>query len=263
MTEYMKITSRKNETVIRTAALLKRGERNERRAFITEGMKLFLEAHSAGFCPSEVFVREDFLKTPDGKRFVSLNRCEKTYTVTREVYDKMTDESSPEGLLCVFEQFALTPFKNSVILLLEDIRDPGNLGTILRSAAAFGAREVVGTGCSDGFSPKTVRATMGALFRLPYTSFDTLEEAVSYVKGTTDKLYAACLSERACDIAEVDTSTACVMIGNEGHGLSAEAVKHCEREVIIPIEAVESLNASTAASIILYDAFRKRNANGK
>ncbi len=258
MIEYKKITSRQNEIIKNTAALLKRSGRLEQSAFITEGMKLFVEAHSAGFVPRQVFVREDFLKTEDGKIFVSLNTCEKNFEVTGEVYEKLTDENAPTGLLCVFDKFALKPCRDSVTLLLENMRDPGNLGTVLRSAAAFGAREVVGVGCCDLFSPKTVRATMGALFRIPFVSFDTLSEGLDYVRQSSDKVYAAALSERAVDIALVDTSRECVMIGNEGHGLSQEAIDASDGEIIIPIEAVESLNASTAASIILYDAFRKR-----
>ena len=258
MKEYLKITSRKNETVKQCACLLTKRGRDESGAFITEGMKLFLEAHLAHFVPTSVFVREDFLKTPDGKRFQELNTCETVYEVTGEVYEKLSDETSPTGLLCVFDKFTLLPEKNSTILLLEDMRDPGNLGTVLRSAAAFGAREVVGVGCADVFSPKTVRATMGAVFRMPYRQFTDIDQALSYVRENCDKVYAAALSKRAVDIAEVDTSRACVMIGNEGHGLSSEAIEKSDGEIIIPIEAVESLNASTAASVILYDAARKR-----
>ncbi len=260
MTDFIKITSRKNDAVLRCASLLKNKGREEENAFITEGIKLFLEADSAGFVPREVFVSEDFLKSESAEKFISKNTCPKVYEVTREVYEKISDENSPEGLLCVFDKFSLVPEKDSVTILLEDMRDPGNLGTVLRSAAALGAREVVATGSCDVFSPKVVRATMGAIFRIPFTAFDTVDDAISYARTTSGKVYAAALSEVARDIAEVDTSRACVMIGNEGHGLSQNAISQSDGEVIIPIEAVESLNASVAASIVLYDSMRKRNA---
>ncbi len=258
MSEYIKITSRKNETVLRAVTLKKSKGRNEENAFFTEGMKLFEEAVSAGFAPRAVFVTEDFLTTPAAQKFKDLNSSLKTYEVTREVYEKISDEDAFEGVFAVFDKFEISPFKNSISLILENIQDPGNLGTILRSAAALGAREVVGVACADVFSPKTVRSTMGAIFRMPYKSFDTIEKAVEYVRHTHDRIYAATLTPDAVEVMSVDTSHACVMIGNEGHGLSDKAISLSEKQIIIPIEAVESLNASAAATVILYDSLLKR-----
>lgn len=258
MSEYIKITSRKNEAVMTAAALKKSKGRNEQNAFFTEGMKLFCEALSAGFTPREVFVTEQFLNSGAGERFIKLNTSPRTYETTREAYEKISDEDAFEGVFAVFDKFEICPVKNSISLILENIQDPGNVGTILRSAAALGAREVVGVECADLFSPKAVRSTMGAIFRMPYKSVDTIEEAVEYVSKTHKNIYAATLTPDAVDVMRVDTSSACVMIGNEGHGLSDKAISLSKKQIIIPIEAVESLNASAAAAVILYDSFLKR-----
>lgn len=249
--EKIIITSRKNDTVKEVCALSSSKGRMEQNAFFIEGVKLWREAADAGFSPKAVFLTEDVSEEILGDGCV-----DSFHSVTREVYEKMSEQSAPEGCLFVFEKFQLEPKKDSSTLLLEGIQDPGNLGTILRSAAAFGCREVVGVGCCDVFSPKCTRATMGALFRVPYKAFDTLDEALSYLGSV--KLYAAALSEDAVDFSEEDTSRACIMIGNEGHGLSAEALERSDKRIIIPIESVESLNASVAASILLCDAARKR-----
>ena len=259
MTNFIDITSRKNEIVLRVASLQKSRARDELGLFVTEGIKLFLEAADAGFVPTEVFVTEDFIKSEAFEKFLSENKCPKLYRVTGSVYEKMTTESAPEGILCVFNKFSLDSTRDFLTILVENIQDPGNLGTILRSAAAFGAREVVAVSSCDVFSPKTVRATMGALFRIPYKTFDNISSAVSYVRERGAKVYAAALSPESKDFLEVDTSCACVMIGNEGHGLSPEALSLSDAQLIIPIKGVESLNASVAASIFLYDAMRKRN----
>jgi len=249
MTEALRITSRKNDTVKRVASLSTSKGRDAEGCFFTEGIKLYREAVAAGFVPLEAFIADSF-SSPDEIVAKTL------YSVTDEVYEKMTSQSAPEGLLCVFEKFTLTPERDSCVLLLEEMQDPGNLGTVLRSAAAFGCRQVIGVSSSDVWSPKCVRATMGAVFRMPYKAFDSIDEALSTVQDR--KIYAAALTEEARDVAEFDTSRACIMIGNEGHGLSEKALNKSDAQVIIPISDVESLNASTAASVILYDAMRKR-----
>ncbi len=249
MTEKIRITSRKNDTVKRVASLSTSKGREETGCFFTEGIKLYREAVSAGFVPTEAFVADSF-SSPDEIK------AETLYSVTDEVYEKMSGQSAPEGLLCVFKKFTLTPERDSCVLLLEEMQDPGNLGTVLRSAAAFGCRQVIGVSSSDVWSPKTVRATMGAIFRMPYVSFDSIDTALESVSGM--KIYAAALTSDAQDVADFDTSRACIMIGNEGHGLSEKALEKSHARIIIPISNVESLNASTAASVILYDAMRKR-----
>lgn len=247
----IRITSRKNDNVKRVASLSTAKGREETGLFITEGVKLYREAVSAGFVPAEAYISDSYA----GEEI----KAETLYSVTDEVYEKMSTQSSPEGVLCVFEKFELEAKKDSCVLLLENMQDPGNLGTVLRSAAAFGCRLVIGVGCCDAFSPKSVRATMGAVFRVPYRAVDSLDEAVEELGDIP--IYAAALTEDAVDMAEEDTSRALIMIGNEGHGLSQRALEISDKRIIIPIEQVESLNASGAATVLLYDSMRKREKN--
>lgn len=248
MSDVIRITSRQNPSLKRVVSLSTAKGRAVENAFFTEGRKLWREAASAGFTPSEVWVSDSYR----GERPVA----ETVYSVPDEVYAKISEQSAPEGLLCVFDKFGIEPVKDSCTLILEEMQDPGNLGTVLRSAAAFGCREVVGVCSCDLFSPKTVRASMGAVFKVPYKAFDSLDEALSYIGEKP--LFAAALSDTATEIDKVDLSRACIMIGNEGHGLSDKALEKSDCQIIIPIENIESLNASTAASVILYEAMRCR-----
>lgn len=248
MSDTIRITSRQNPALKRAASLSGTKGRDAENAFFTEGVKLWREASSAGFIPREVWVSDSYRG--------EIPEAEAVYSVPDDVYAKISEQSAPEGLLCVFDKFNVEPTKDSCTLILEEMQDPGNLGTVLRSAAAFGCREVVGVRSCDLFSPKTVRASMGAVFKVPYKAFNTLDEALSYIGEK--QIYAAALSDTATEIDKLDLSRACIMIGNEGHGLSDEALEKSDRQIIIPIENIESLNASTAASVILYKAMTDR-----
>lgn len=247
--EKIRITSRKNEIIKKVAALSTAKGRSEQNAFFCEGLKLYKEGELAGIFPRMAFAADSFQSTHEIKADI-------LYSVTDEVYEKLSEQSSPEGLLCVYDKFELTTNKQSATLLLENMQDPGNLGTILRSAAAFGARQVIGVSSCDLFSPKTVRASMGAVFKVPYKSFESLDGALEYLGDT--ELLAAALTDDAVDFLDTDTSHSCIMIGNEGHGLSQKALEKSHKRIIIPISDIESLNAATASAILLYDSYRKR-----
>ena len=155
MSEKIRITSRQNPSVKRVVTLSGTKGRAAENAFFTEGVKLLGEALSAGFVPREVWISDSYRgDVPD---------VGAVYSVPDEVYEKMSEQSAPEGRLCVFDKFVIEPTKDSCTILLEEMQDPGNLGTVLRSAAAFGCREVIGVCSCDPFAPKTVRASMGAV----------------------------------------------------------------------------------------------------
>ena len=246
------ITSRKNKAVLDVVDLHSKKGRDEQGLFFTEGAKLFEEATSAGRVPIRVFVTQRFLDSHG-------DIGSEVIRVTDEVYDKMTDEGAPEGILAVFEkQVPSVVAKDSCILLLEGIQDPGNLGTLLRCAVAFGVSEVLTVGCADLYGPKTVRSTMGAIFKIPCRAFDTIDSAVSYAREHCDTVIATALHADSVSLEEVDTSRAVIMIGSEGRGLSERAIELSDKRVIIPIENIESLNASVAGAICMYDSMQKR-----
>ena len=142
-------------------------------------------------------------------------------------------------------------------LVVETIQDPGNLGTILRTANALGMDTVILTGdCADVYNPKTVRATMGAVFR---QRFYVMERSAlrAYLDQSGMKLYGAALSEKSVDIRRLPLENAAVAIGSEGQGLSAELLAMCDGELIIPMNAqCESLNAAVAAAIVMWELTR-------
>lgn len=251
----IEITSRKNKTVLDALALHEKKTRDREGRFFIEGAKLFGEALSSGRKPLRVFVTE--------KYFALHPEVEELDTgvirVTDEVFAKITDESAPEGIFAIFEKKNIKPVTElSAILILEGIQDPGNVGTLLRSAVAFGVREVITVDCADIYSPKTVRASMGAIFKIPCTAFSDIETAVDYARGVADVVVATALHADSVSVAEVNTATAAIMIGSEGRGLSERAIALADKKVIIPIENIESLNASVAGAICMYDAMLKR-----
>ena len=142
-------------------------------------------------------------------------------------------------------------------VLLENVQDPGNVGTVIRTAAALGFDSVILCGaCADVYSPKTARATMGAIFRENIVRMD-IAAAAEYIHSRGMKLYGAALSERAADIRTAELNNAVVAIGSEGRGLSEQVLGACEKTLKIPMNPrCESLNAAVAATVVLWEMYR-------
>ena len=148
-----------------------------------------------------------------------------------------------------------TSVKNAIVL--ENVQDPGNVGTVIRTANAMGIDAVVLIGdCADLYSPKTVRASMGGIFRQRVLEMN-IEELNNYVNQNSLRLYGAALSDKAEDIRKIDMSSLAVAVGSEGKGLSNELLNICTGQLIIPMQPnCESLNAAVAASIIMWELNR-------
>ncbi len=141
-------------------------------------------------------------------------------------------------------------------LLLDGVQDPGNVGTMLRTADAFGWTVFLLPGCADINNPKTVRAAMGVHFRRAIYR-DTLSHAAALIRGAAIPLYATALAEDTADLRSVDLSRCAVIIGSEGRGVSEEALALCDRTLRIPMaETCESLNAAAAAAVVLWEGAR-------
>ncbi len=247
----MIITSRKNPMVQWAYSLRDKRVRDSEGVFFTEGKKLYDEGIMSGRVPVTAFVLKEYCEV----------KAEELYEVSPEVYDKITDEKSPEGIFAVWKKPEFDDNrKRSSVILLEELQDPGNMGTILRTATAFGVREVLLVNCVDPYSPKAVRSSMGAVFKIPVTHFDSIDEAVDYSRKITDSVIATALHTDSKDISDTDTAYATIMIGNEGRGLSERAVSLADVKAIIPMENTESLNASVAATVFMYDSMIKRKA---
>lgn len=245
------ITSKSNPHIIHACSLSKRKYREQYGLFFFEGIKLFREALDAAVNIKEVFVTE--------KALASYPECadiDTAYLVTDEVYAKITDESAPQGIFSVAEiPIKKAPASGSRIII-ESVRDPGNVGTILRSALAFGIGEVFfSSDCADPWSPKVCRAAMGALFRQPFSCEKNTLGVIDKLRNNGYNLFAAALSDGSRPLNEIEVSEkTCFVIGNEGSGLRSETVAACDGQVIIPIsEQSESLNAAVAASVLMWE----------
>lgn len=246
MTEQF-ISSRKNPLLQQTRRILtSRREREETGLFAGEGTKLLAEA--VRYAPEwlhTVFLAEGVeQETPEHVRRVRL---------PRELLDSLSTMDAPQGaiFLCRMpEEPEFVPKPGT--LLLDGLQDPGNLGTILRTADALGTSVVLLEGCADRFSPKTVRATMGALFRRPSYRMDWEASRDAFHQAGIPIAVTA-LSPRAEDIREADVSKMAVVIGSEGRGVRPEVLEQADRELIIPMDPhCESLNAAVAATIVLW-----------
>lgn len=268
------ITSRQNPLVMLTASLAERKYRRREGLFRFDGKKLFLEALDAGISIHAVLLKESaaeaLLAAADAHPFPADAR---TVILSDAVFDRLSEENAPEGVIVV------APLLSSVkqvhrgdsealakallpghTMLLESVRDPGNLGTVIRSAGAFGvANLVLSADCVDPYHPRAIRGAMGPLFHHNIVVVEDAVEAVEVLRQR-GRVYAATLNSEAKRLGtfcfgESDT----VMVGNEGHGLSAPLIAAASDAVFIPMEAgVESLNAGVAASVLAYELYRGR-----
>lgn len=255
------ISSRQNPLIIETAKLKEKKYRDQNKLFIFEGIKLFSEALAANIPLKYVFV------TPSCEKLISkaLNTIDpvKIIRVNDGVLDKLSVESSPQGVLCVCNYIDSLhvgkPDMQGVVFILSSLRDPGNLGTCIRSASAFSIDELIlSNDCADIYNSKTVRATMGSLFRQKISISDDLCKTVSDLKDKGYIVYAAALGKNSISLNEIKTNRKTVfVVGNEGHGLDKKIIDCCHGSIIIPInEKSESLNASTAASLLMWEQSR-------
>ena len=240
-------------------------ERRNAGVFLTEGFKLYEEAP----VPSvrEVYISESAFEKiqekPELKTKLELTGWE---VVTDEVFAKMSDTQTPQGILCILNrpEYTLEQMlekRPPLLMILEDIQDPGNLGTIIRTGEGAGITGVIMTkGTVDLFNPKTIRATMGSIFRVPYLYTEKLDEVLRMLRERQIETYAAHLEGREYyDSFSYDKGTA-FLIGNEGNGLRRKTADEADHYLRIPMEGqVESLNAAVAASLLMYEAHRQRS----
>lgn len=264
----MRIESRNNPTIKNTTALRDKRERDEKGLFYFEGVHLLEEYLRAGNTPKAIFVREDV-----SVKYSPLTEsagCE-IYTVTESVYSKLSEEKAPQGIFTVSERLPNIRFAESDITLsdmaagikgnsvmLADLRDAGNVGTVIRTAAALDCAVLLCGSCADIYSSKTVRATMGALFTAEIYVCPETNKAVNAMQGCGKRVIASALDSRAEKLGELEIKeTDCFAVGNEGQGLDKAVIEQCGKACFIPMsDKTESLNAAIAASILLWEARR-------
>ena len=257
------ITSRRNPLVRSAAALLgPPGERRKRREFLCEGARLCRDAALSG-----VEVKACFFTRQAGERYREylepvLKAAGSAYLVEEPVAGLLSDTKSPQGVFCLCAWPERRPGGDGPCLLLENIQDPGNLGTILRTAEALGQFRVFLLGdCCDPLSPKALRASMGAAFRLVPEEAASPGALIAGLKGEGYRVHGAVPDDRAVPVTEIDFSAGrhAVAVGNEGSGLTGETAGLCSGLVTIPMGGrAESLNAAAAATVLMWEMARGR-----
>ena len=253
------ITSRHNPLIVETAKLRDKKYRDAARLFPADGRKLFREAAAAiPDAIQRVFVTPEFYEE-NKNELLNFN----VTVVSTPIFEKISPESSPEGVVCVlryidFFHNYITIYnasqKGERIFAAHEVRDPGNLGTIIRTAFAFGYDRLLLSDCADIYNPKTVRAAMGALFRMKITICTDMAGSLDALRREGRMVYAAALDRdaRPLDTMPPDPD-AVYLVGNEGHGLPDSLIAHTDGTVFIPIAAEsESLNAAIAAAVLLW-----------
>ena len=266
------ITSRNNPTVKWASTLADKKGRGESKAFLAEGIKLTLEALASGLSVTHIFIAESKRDqyTDRIKPFFNDNRhveC-KVFVLSDGAFEKISTEKAPQGVISVIkyldnlkyidiiykEEFFLPD--DECALILHSVRDPSNLGAVIRSAAAFGADHIIlSDDCADVLSPKTVRSAMGSLFKVKVSIVHDFLGMIDDLRKHGRRVYSAELNENALSLDNADLSrTDIVIIGNEGHGIPGEVSERCDSSIYIPISSkTESLNASVAAAIFMWE----------
>lgn len=255
------ITSRDNAKVKRFAALHKREEARREGLVFLEGERLCREAFESGIKPSEVIVTEKNI--PWAEQYAE--GAEVT-ALSDDCFKKIASTVNPQGIACLIRQPVLEkdiPIRGDgtdIYAVLEDIQDPGNLGTVIRTADAFDFTAVImSKGTCDPFNEKTIRASMGSVWHLPLVTA-SLDDAFSFFEKNGVTTLAMHLRGEELNEAQI-TLPAAYLIGNEGRGLSEDASAKCKSLVKIPMPGkAESLNAAAASAIIGYVLASKREA---
>ncbi len=269
------ITSTGNDRIRRVAALTKKArERAKEGAFVVEGIKMFREAPEnmvSEAYASESFIHEhaDQLDPAVKIRFVKGGTYE---IVSDKVFASMSDTKTPQGILCVVKTSSYTredllgsrTYQTPLVMVLEDLQDPGNLGTIIRTAEGAGVTGILmSRGTADLYNPKVTRSTMGSIYRMPFVYTENLHADMQWLQARGLKLWAAHLKgKNSYDLERYDLPSG-FLIGNESRGLTKETADLADGYIRIPMAGqVESLNAAMASGILMYEAARQRRKGG-
>ena len=254
------ITSRQNRRIIDAHALADKKARDKTGLFAVEGIKLLNELISENVKLSEVYYTKGayarFHETIDSVQ----NLCA-VFEVTDEVYEKLSFEKTPEGIFTVaqkteiFDDVLETPGKGGFVIL-DGVQNPSNVGTVIRTAAALGVSKILlGEGCADVFGPKTLRACMGTLFKVNICVTSDICSQIRKIKDMGNKIYGAALDDSSVDVRTVSfEKDDCIILGNEGNGISKRVLDLCDKKIIIPMQQnAESLNAAAAAAVLIWE----------
>ncbi len=262
----IRLTAASNPVIKEARSLKNKKDRDDKGLYFIEGTRFVSEAFKENAGIRYIIFSETFLSGGDSPELTGAveQRGITSYEVPDNLFDSISDTQNPQGVLAVLELkrklLRDTSIVEGTLVLLDNIRDPGNMGTIIRTADAAGCAGVVASdGCADIYNPKVLRSTMGSIFHIPVCCGGGIAEMMQSVKQKGFQLCASHL-EGSVSIYEADLSgNIALIIGSEAGGISAETVKNADLLVKIPMAGrAESLNASVAAGVMMFEAMRQR-----
>ena len=259
--DFSVITSKENKLIKSVKKLLTSAkERKQSGLFVLEGLRLSADAAINGYNIETLIIAENVEESD--RLNVLVEKAETIVKVPDSLFAYMSDTVSPQGVMCVVKmpkRVSVENIKNGKYIVLENTADPANFGAIARTAEAFGISGLIVLNKScDPFSPKSLRASMGALLRLPIITADDITETLQTLKSKGFTLFASVVSNADCDVTVADFNGNCaVLIGNEANGLTDTAINLCDSKITITMKGrAESLNAAAAASVIMWEMTR-------
>ena len=262
----LEITSSKNVLIKEIKSLSRRKNRWREGLFIIEGIKVIEEAISSCVSIKHIFFSEALFEVDGGEEFFKIiNGIKGTIKLARNVFNDITDLENPQGVLAIVEFKErniedVFNIKNPSIVFLDGLNDPGNLGTIIRTADAFNIDAIVlGENCVDPYNSKVVRSTMGSIFRVPLYNCKDNDSFLNNLIIKSINIITTSLDGGSLEKEDFEDPFV-VVIGNEANGVSKGVLEKSSKEVKIPMPGLaESLNAGVAASIIMYEIMKSRN----
>lgn len=263
----MNIIACKQNPIIKEIKTLKEKKyRKYKKLFSVEGLRFVEEALNGEAEIIRVIVSEQFVESLHSKKVLEIiqERGIDAFTIPDKLFMEISDTQNPQGILAVVKKakYSIDDImaKDGFVLILDAIQDPGNMGTIIRTADAAGAAGIIiSSGCAELYNPKTLRSTMGSIFHVPLVTSNDLVKTITDIKSRGIKVYASHL-DAGKNLFELDMKgNIAIIIGNEANGISKEVLSCADVLVKIPmIGRAESLNASIAAALLMYEAVRAR-----
>lgn len=257
------ITSKDNEIIKHIRKLKEKKYRDEYNEYVIEGVKIVEEAIKENAKIKQVIVCNDTTKTYEIPTHIMLEIAKfDCIYVSDKIFNYITQVTNPQGIMAIIEkqdENMQIDYNQDIIVMLDDVQDPGNLGTILRTVDSIGLNQIiVSKGTADSFNSKVVRSTMGAIFRLKIIEEEDLIKTIKELRKHHFKLLVTSLQTEN-SIYDIDFSKKIIVIGNEANGVSKEIQDLADEKAKIPmLGRTESLNASVAAGIVMYEYVRQK-----
>ena len=257
------ITSKDNELIKHIRKLKDKKYRDESNEYVVEGVKLVEEAVKENAKIKQIIVCEDTTRTYEIPTHIMLEIARyECISVSNKIFNIITQVTNPQGIMAIIEknaQDAQIDYSQDIIVVLDDVQDPGNLGTILRTVDSIGLNQIiVSRGTADAFNSKVVRSTMGAIFRIKIIEVENLAQEIKEMRKHHFKLMVTSLQTKN-SIYDIDFNKKIIVIGNEANGVSKEIQDMADEKAKIPmLGRTESLNASVAAGVVMYEYVRQK-----